>query len=97
MNSEAPDSSHAFAEIAINKMEKQDKKIQEIETLLQKQIAHNAEIKQLVADKNLTVQEIANLYPHREKKVIETTRWLLDQGEIYSDKNLIIHLSNSTK
>ncbi|MBP6230384.1 MAG: RecQ family ATP-dependent DNA helicase [Paludibacteraceae bacterium] len=56
-----------------------------------------AEIKQLVADKNLTVQEIANLYPHREKKVIETTRWLLDQGEIYSDKNLIIHLSNSTK
>ncbi|PVD50005.1 hypothetical protein DC498_22040 [Terrimonas sp.] len=48
MNSESENSSNAFVEVAINKMEKQDKKIQEIETLLQKQIAHNAEIKQLV-------------------------------------------------
>lgn len=48
MNSESGNSSNAFVEVAINKMEKQDKKIQEIETLLQKQIAHNAEIKQLV-------------------------------------------------
>lgn len=48
MNSESENSSNAFAEVAINKMEKQDKKIQEIEKLLQKQIAHNAEIKQLV-------------------------------------------------
>ena len=48
MNSESENSSNVFVEVAINKIEKQDKKIQEIEILLQKQIAHNAEIKQLI-------------------------------------------------
>jgi len=47
MNSESENSSDAFVEVAINKMEKQDKKIQQIEALLQKQIEHNAEIKQM--------------------------------------------------
>lgn len=48
MNSEAPDSSHAFAEIAINKMEKQDKRITDIESQI-KTLAGSAEIKQLTS------------------------------------------------
>ncbi|MFT3949053.1 MAG: hypothetical protein QM763_18965 [Agriterribacter sp.] len=48
MNSEAPDSSHAFAEIAINKKEKQDKRITDIESQI-KTLAGNAEIKQLTS------------------------------------------------
>lgn len=48
MHSETSNSSNAFVEVVINKIEKQDKKIYEIEILLQKQIAQNAEIKQLV-------------------------------------------------
>lgn len=48
MNGDERNSSNAFAEVAINKMEKQDKKIQQMEDLLQKQIQNNTEIKGLI-------------------------------------------------
>ena len=47
MNSEADKGSHAFVEVAIHKMEKQDKRIEQIEALMQKQLETDNEIKQL--------------------------------------------------
>ncbi len=49
MDSETNDGNNAFIEVAINKMEKQDKRMENIEAFIQQQIENNAEIKQLVA------------------------------------------------
>ena len=49
MNSEADKGSHAFVEVAIHKMEKQDKSIEQIEALIHKQLEAGAEIKQLAS------------------------------------------------
>jgi hypothetical protein len=49
MESETNYGSHAFMEVAINKMGKQDKRIENIEAFIKKQTDNNAEIKQLVA------------------------------------------------
>lgn len=49
MDSETNYSNNAFIEVAINKMEKQDQRMANIEALIQKQTDKNAEIKQLVA------------------------------------------------
>lgn len=40
--------SHAFMEVAIHKMEKQDRRMENIEAFIQRQIENNAKIKQLV-------------------------------------------------
>jgi hypothetical protein len=47
MDSETNYDNNAFMEVAINKMEKQDQRMNNIEVLIQKQINNNAEIKQL--------------------------------------------------
>ena len=49
MDSETNYGGNAFMEVAINKMEKQDKRIESIEAFIKKQTENDAEIKQLVA------------------------------------------------
>lgn len=49
MDSETNCGSNAFMEVAINKIEKQDKRIENIEAFIKKQTENNAEVKQLVA------------------------------------------------
>lgn len=49
MDSKTNYGSHAFMEVAIHKMEKQDKRIENIEAFIKKQAENNTEIKQLVA------------------------------------------------
>lgn len=48
MDSETNYGSHAFMEVAIHKMEKQDRRMENVEAFIQRQIENNAEIKQLV-------------------------------------------------
>ena len=60
MDSETNYGSHAFMEVAIHKMEKQDKRMENIEAFIKKQTENNAEIKQLVAAIGSLKEDIHN-------------------------------------
>jgi len=53
-------------------------------------------IKTTLLEKALTIHELSAKYNHQKEKIIKTTRWMLDQGEIYCDDTLKLHL-NKTK
>ncbi len=44
-----------------------------------------------------TVHELAAKYAHKKEKIIETTRWMLDKGEIYCETDLTLHIKTTIK
>ena len=53
-------------------------------------------IKTTLLEKALTIHELSAKYNHQKETIIKTTRWMLDQGEIYCDDTLKLYL-NKTK